>query len=664
MRDRMNRRRLFASFCALALSAGCHATRSNLGHAPSPDAAVVTNSDASAGADLPDAGMVTWNPDGASPVCGALPMPSAASGYQLRFDQLGYLPSGAKWAVLMSDGKPAPKYQVYRRATGCVVGSGTAGPRVLSATNLAGHTITGDRVDLSGITEPGSYVVVLEDGEQYGPINAGATVYKDVLPALLAFFGEQRCGEADATRTHHQACHLFSWLKSGDSGDGVAVNYGFDFGGGDGSEGTLQPVPVETLSGPAADVEGGWHDAGDFIKFMGTTSFVLAVQLIAMKDHAAALDRPEAGNAFAALSDEMRWGLDWIVKMLGGSDLFCQVSGASDHDTNDRNPADDVTTPVPNYTQRPAIRFAAGQGANILGRAAAALAAGSAVFQKSDPAYAKKLLDLAQLVYAEAGKRLKPQQPDPTDFYYEDTFEDDLALGAATLAQVTGDAALKADALTHARAAAATGSSDIYWGDVTAVALMQTGLLYPDGSAERLEMASRLATLVKDVAASGSQPKGAGAPFNYALATFGNGTCEEALGAAAACLAARRLNAGGSASCVEVARAQLHWLFGQNPFGMSFMIGLGAQYPQHPQHAAAGALGFQVTGAIVGGPTSLAVMKSDASEVKLLSSGPSYEWSTPDLLYEDNVENYVVNEPAIDFEAPLLFTLAELLESP
>jgi endoglucanase len=274
------------------------------------------------------------------------------------------------------------------------------------------------------------------------------------------------------------------------------------------------------------------------------------------------------------------------------------------------------------------------------------------------------MLDLARVVYTEATKRPKPQQPDPIDFYFEDTFEDDLALGAATLAQVTGDAALKAEALTHARAAAAHVGGAIYWGDITPIALMQTGLLYPDGSAERSEMATKLSAMVKDIAASATQPKGAGAAFHYALEAFGNGTCEESLGAAAACLASRRLRSDAGAECAEVARSQLHWLFGQNPFGLSFMIGLGAKYPQHPQYSAASALGFQVTGAIVGGPTSLAVLKSDAPEVKLLTSGPSYQWSTKDLMYEDNVENYVTNEPAIDFEAPLLFTLAELLESP
>src|SRR5262249_30661922 len=152
----------------------------------------------------------------------------------------------------------------------------------------------------------------------------------------------------------------------------------------------------------------------------------------------------------------------------------------------------------------------------------------------------------------------KPQEPDPIDFYFEESFEDDLALGAATLAQVTGDGALKADALTHARAAAAHGGGAIYWGDITPIALMQTGLLYPDGSAERSEMATKLSAMVKDIAASGTQPRGAGGAFHYALEAFGNGTCEESLGAAVSCLASRRLRGDAGAECAEVARSQLH----------------------------------------------------------------------------------------------------------
>jgi endoglucanase len=154
---------------------------------------------------------------------------------------------------------------------------------------------------------------------------------------------------------------------------------------------------------------------------------------------------------------------------------------------------------------------------------------------------------------------------------------------------------------------------------------------------------------------------GPGAGFHYALQTLGNGSLAESLGAASACLAAHRL--GGSDDCVELARAQIHWLLGQNPFGVSFLIGMGLVNPQHPHHRLAEAAGFPLVGAIVGGPTSTSELTSDT--LPLPSTSDAFAaWSTDALVYEDNANDYVCNEPALDFTAGLVFALGELLDLP
>src|SRR5205823_5876407 len=135
-------------------------------------------------------------------------------------------------------------------------------------------------------------------------------------------------GPTTAQISIHGACHLFSSVAAAHSGDGVAVA--------DGATGF-----VTASSGPAVDVEGGWHDAGDYLKFVGTSAYVLAVELLALRDHRAAFGA--SGDALAA---ELRWGLDWLLKMIAGAEPYHQVGGAGDHDAPDRRPEADTVNAI------------------------------------------------------------------------------------------------------------------------------------------------------------------------------------------------------------------------------------------------------------------------------------------------------------------------------
>ena len=583
----------------------------------------------------------------------SLPASVPSTSYVLRYDQVGYLSADTKWAIVLSHGKSAPIYQILD-ASGCAVGApATAGPRVVTATSRASTPITGDRVDLSGITKPGKYTVLI-DGELMGPIVVGDDVYANVLPTVLQFLTEQRCGPTTPPVSKHDACHLFSSIGDGGthSGDGIAVN-----------DGTTGDILAST--GPAVDAEGGWHDAGDYIKFVGTTAFVLSVDLLALRDHPKAFATAAAGNTYAAFRTEMRWGLDWLLKMIGGATYYHQTSGEKDHDPDPRIPEADTKTAIPVYDQRPLFRFATGKGANLLGRGAAAFALGSTVFA-DDPAYAATLLAAAKSSYAAAAARLAVQNPDPVDFYEESSLHDDLSFGAAEISIATSDATFAQEAITQARfgTTTPTPAKPLYWGDVRSIGFLETARAFAAGSAERAEMTKDLTSIATPMLGSATMPTGPAAAYHYALPTFDNGTIEQSLGAAAVCLAARRL--GANDACDQVARDQMHWMLGLNPFGYSFMIGLGTTYPKHPQHAWAQATGKEVTGAIVGGPTGMAVLtdinSGDSSLQLPTAKSPLAEWSTDDLVYEDDVTNYVVNEPAIDFTGPLVFLMGELLD--
>src|SRR4051812_39834087 len=75
----------------------------------------------------------------------ALPPEPKASPFALRFDQLGYTPGSSLWAVLTGAGQAAPRFRIYDVQSGCRVGQGTAGPRLLATTSRAGTPLTVDR---------------------------------------------------------------------------------------------------------------------------------------------------------------------------------------------------------------------------------------------------------------------------------------------------------------------------------------------------------------------------------------------------------------------------------------------------------------------------------------------------------------------------------------
>jgi endoglucanase len=557
--------------------------------------------------------------------------------YEVRYDQLGYPPDRQmeRYGVVLSSGGPAAHYRIVEASTTRVVAEGVAGPRLLQVISRAGTPLTGDRLDL-GELPVGAFFVVLDDGTRAGPIRVARDAYAPVLPLVAQFLAEQRCGPTTKSVSLHGACHLFRSLHDAHSGDGVAVNDGAS--------------PPYSGASPV-DAEGGWHDAGDYLKFAQTTSYVLAVELMALRDHPRAL-----GKGGGTLARELRWGLDWLLKMESGAEPYHQVGGEGDHDPDWRFPEADTASPIPAYDHRPVFRMASGRGRNILGRSAAAFAFASQVYE-GDSAYARKLLLAAKATYALAKKRPGVQNPDPPDFYNEESGADDLLLGAAALARATGEVGYETDTRSLGARLAPEAGAPVGWRSIGALALLEAGRVFPAGSAARSNLARKLDALAAPIAATARRPTGPGAAFGYALPDFGNGSVAESLGAAATCLAAQRLS--GTPGCDTVARRQLHWLFGGNPFGLSFLVGAGTSWPHDLHHSFGQAAGVTIPGAIAGGPTSLATL----THGKLPGppkDDPFARWSTDELLYEDNVSDYICNEPAIDFAAALVFTLAEL----
>lgn len=206
----------------------------------------------------------------------------------IKVNQVGYLPHWRKVAKLSA---PVSRFRVVEVSSGKVVFEGQ--PKLV----LENDPVSGDSVweaDFSAVRQPGKYRVEAQGLPPSYPFEIRANIYSRLFIDTARFYYLQRCGmpleERYAGKWARAACHV---------GDKQALT----------REGT-----------DPRDVTGGWHDAGDHNKYPPWVRYpiFMALDLYDMKP-AAFRDRdlniPESGNGVPDILDEMAWELDWLLKM-------------------------------------------------------------------------------------------------------------------------------------------------------------------------------------------------------------------------------------------------------------------------------------------------------------------------------------------------------------
>lgn len=227
----------------------------------------------------------------------------------IRIDQFGYQPQAKKIAVFREPVQgfdaplpfsPGPLIQVRRISDQQV--AFTAAPSTWNAGTV--HTQSGDRVwrvDFSSLTAPGTYYIHdPTTSVSSEPFDIRDDVYDLALRQAVRMYYYQRCGIpkvvpfvpagwSDAT------CHLGSQQDL----DCRSV---------------LNPVPSTSR-----DLSGGWHDAGNYGKYVNSSDKALHSLLFAYEDvpwyWTDDYGIPESGNGIPDLLDEIKWELNWLLKM-------------------------------------------------------------------------------------------------------------------------------------------------------------------------------------------------------------------------------------------------------------------------------------------------------------------------------------------------------------
>lgn len=163
----------------------------------------------------------------------AMPALAAAEAW-IRVNQVGYLPHDPKIAILSSDSPLSGRFRVGDFEADIGPDAGAWGPFA--------HNY---RLDFTPLRTPGRYTLQAA-GAESPPIRIGEDVYTAPAAALLEFMRLQRCGRNPVT---HEPCH--------------------------------QHDALDSETGQPCDLIGGWHDAADRIKHMITTTYCVAALLLA-----------------------------------------------------------------------------------------------------------------------------------------------------------------------------------------------------------------------------------------------------------------------------------------------------------------------------------------------------------------------------------------------
>lgn len=569
----------------------------------------------------------------------------------IRIDQAGFAPGESKQAYLMTTAPVSGARFSVVDSYGRAVLSGRVPARSRGAWNDAYRAVY--QLDLSRLERPGAYRVKVRGiASPVFRIQDAAALYGRIVRDGVTFYQAQRDGRAVLPGVlHRRPSHL---------DDAAATVYATPHFV---EDDIIGDADLTRIGGPV-DVEGGWFDAGDYLKITQTTAYGVITLLAAQR----ALGRA----APASLAAEARHGTDWLGKMWDErtGTLYLQVGIGSgneagtftgDHDLWRLPEGDDHDTdPANRYAtaHRPVFE-AAPPGKPISPNLAGRVSAAFALAAQTDPdrRRARAELRAATTLYARADVTSPPDPlvtALPFAFYPEDTWHDDMELGATEIALaarrlgVAGAGAYLRDAMTYARGylSAETGDTlNLY--DVSALAHADLAAVTTDrkGRAQlvadlRRQVRTGADRAAKDVFHAG----GVYTDFDADSHTFGL-MATEALYRAAT----------GDRTYAAFATQQRDWLLGANAWGTSFMIGEGATYPECPQHQVANLTRGVLTGAVVNGPNDPSLFEDGLGDYQdgmvVCPPGgadPYAAFSGHASRFVDDVRAWQTDEPALD----------------
>ncbi len=424
--------------------------------------------------------------------------------------------------------------------------------------------------------------------------------YMEALAMSLYFFDSNACGSGitGGPLTWRGDCHTYDAEAPVGSLDGSAKAF------------------VDPDGDGKVDVSGGWHDAGDHIKFNLTIGFALSS--LGISDYINPGIYEKAGCR-DHLEYEMRWGADYLMKttFLDDSGKVVAVAhtiadGGTDHSF--------WSSPEVQTYERPIFWLTPNDNnSSVSCEMAAGLGAAAYVFKDSDPEYSAKCAKYAKALLEFGTKHVGNNTGGIGGFYSTDAqYQDEEAIAQAWLWIVgEGDKPTRVPKNKDYGGSQYDGwvySWDKVWQGYATLMYKATG-----DSAFRDE-------LIVEIDGQGGMKVG-----KYNTNGWGTSRINCAIQMDAYTVA----DGDPNSEYAQGAKWQLDYILGDNNLGYSFLLGFGDKWPVHIHHRAANPGGDGITSA----------------------QNPAAKYTNYGMLvggidangYEDHADRYQYTEGALDY---------------
>lgn len=438
---------------------------------------------------------------------------------------------------------------------------------------------------------------------------AGDANYAKALALSLYFFDANECGKEvdDNCLTWRGNCHTYDDSASLDSATNLT---------------NTEKSLIQAANGGSntVDVSGGYHDAGDHVKFNLTMGFAASSLGLSYYMNPGAYAKAGCEDH---LKEILKNTCDYFMKTTFRDDsgevyaVCATVSDQSDHGI--------WTAPETQTIARPTYWLTKSKNNSVTTATMASAFAGTAyVFKESDPDYAAKCLDYAKALYKFASTYTGMEDTNSGMYSTSDTYVDDLALAQAWL-YIHNEESLP----TYKPTANGCYNNQYYdyylycWDKCwTGYATLMYYLTGDQTFANEMQF---------ELNNQGGCPTNKYNANGWGASRYNCANQMVALGLA---------KGDANSTYAQGAKFQMDYILGNNSFGYSFLVGYGDKSPKQIHHRAAnpnkGDATYTLYGALIGGPD---------------SSGN----------YNDYYDAYQFTEPALDYNACFVLACAGLV---